>query len=140
MSEFGTGRVLGRVQELEAKLSEAERGREDAISALAESVSDRELVLDKRIAELEAELEQARKERDDVVVAGAMAHEHVKRERDRLRDELEQARKDAQTCPHSNCDAQRYRNALERIEKLPFLTAQGAKDIAHAALDGKGQT
>jgi hypothetical protein len=33
----------------------------------------------------------------------------------RLRAELEQARKDAHTCPHSNCDAQRFRDALERI-------------------------
>ncbi len=67
-------------------------------------------------AEFHAELWQAQKERDDVVIAGAMAHEHVKRERDR------------------------YRDALERIEKL---TAEGwaldhpyLNDIARNALAG----
>ncbi len=36
----------------------------------------------------------------------------------RLRAEIELARKRAHTCPHSNCDAQRWRDALMRIERV----------------------
>ncbi len=49
--------------------------------------------------------------------------------------ELEQARS---TCPHSNCDAQRYRDALERIRRQAVLST--ALEIAREALAGKGQT
>ncbi len=52
-----------------------------------------------------------------------------------LEAELEQARS---TCPHSNCDAQRFRDALKRIEVMdrvnePFDRAQ---EIARDALAG----
>ncbi len=72
---------------------------------------------------LEAELEQARK---------ALAEESV------LKWSARKGRQEAGTCPHSNCDAQRYRDALARIAAYKLNNA--LTKIARDALAGEGQT
>ncbi len=81
---------------------------------------------------LEAELEQARKERASMNVA----LDATVRRAESAEAELKQEREDAQTCPHSNCDAQRWREALEQLAPLDNDIGQIARD----ALAGKGQT
>ncbi len=120
-----------RVDALEAELEQArkelqhevderykaETGWTDTRAELEQARKDIEIFRDDCIS-AEDELEQARKEYRNGLVAAARACEHVENERD------------AQTCPHSNCDAQRYRDALERIadEGLDLTSEKVARD------------
>ncbi len=74
--------------ELRAELEQARRERDAERAKAVRFRMEADARWDE-LHQLEAELEQARKERDAAVMAGAMAHEHVKRERDMYRNALE---------------------------------------------------
>ncbi len=118
------GWLMGEVDRVRAELEQARKAAE-AEAQLAN--------------EYHAELEQARKERGDLAIAldaTVRRAENAEAERDEaiLWRERE-SDSDAQTCPHSNCDAQRWRAALELIASIGYPGVL-LQDIARGALAG----